>query len=166
MIQDVARDGGGRLPFVDEHMIRIDASRALVWAALRSHVESSLNLRDRHPLAWILGTEPRSGFAVDAAVPSELMRLIGRHRFSRYALTFVLSGTPKGPTLLRAQSCAAVPGLYGRMYRLAVIGTGCHRLATRHILRAIERKTRRLDLREVARAAKLLSEELDDADTS
>ncbi|WP_208322685.1 hypothetical protein [Salinibacterium sp. ZJ454] len=159
-------DGGGTLPFVDEHVIRIDASRALVWAALRNHVESSLNLGDRHPLVWILGTEPRSGFAVNAAVPSEFMRLIGRHRLSRYSLTFVLSGTPKGPTLLRAQSCAAFPGLFGRIYRLAVIGTGSHQLATRHILRAIERKTRRLDLREVARAAKLLSEELDDADTS
>lgn len=145
MIQGVDMDSGSTLPFVDEHVIRIDASRTLVWAAMRIHAESSLHLGDRHPLVWMLGTEPRSGFAVVAAAPSEFMRLTGRHRFSRYALTFVLSGPPKGPTLLRAQSCAAFPGLHGRLYRFAVIGTRGHRVATRHILRAISRRARRLD---------------------
>jgi hypothetical protein len=32
------------------------------------------------------------------------------------------------------------PGLHGRLYRLLVIGSGGHGVATRHILRSISRK--------------------------
>lgn len=42
------------LPIVEEHQIRVAASRGLVWTALRRHVDSSLGVGESHPLAWLL----------------------------------------------------------------------------------------------------------------
>jgi hypothetical protein len=68
------------------------------------------------------------------AEPGRRLALRGRHRFSNYALTFVLDGDR-----LRAQTHAAFPGVPGRLYRAAVIGSGGHRLVTRRLLRQIAR---------------------------
>jgi hypothetical protein len=43
------------------------------------------------------------------------------------------------PSRLRAETHAAFPGLLGRLYRAAVIGSGGHRLVTRRLLRQIAR---------------------------
>ena len=65
--------------------------------------------------------------------------LSGRHRFSRYAL--VLEIDPSGEqTVLRARTFAAFPGPHGRVYRLLVISSRAHVVATRRILASI-RKT-------------------------
>ncbi len=133
------------LPYIDEHSRRIDASPDAVWAAL-----SSVLGRDRGAgaLARILGCDPARGtasfagrpgdavpgFRVVDAEPGRRLALRGRHRFARYALTFVLDGDR-----LRATTHAAFPGVLGRLYRAAVIGTGAHRLVTRQLLRQIAR---------------------------
>ena len=127
---------GGDLPHIDDHEVRIDAPVDVVFPVLRRYVGSSLGTTEGHPLARLLGTDPPSGFAVAEVVPDRLVRLAGRHRFSRYQLVFELDAV-EGGTALRARSYAEFPGLHGRAYRAAVIGTRAHVLATRHILRSI-----------------------------
>lgn len=106
------------------------------------------------PLARLLGTDPASatpsfegrpgetlpGFQVVDAEPCHRLTLQGRHRFSRYRLTFLLDDDR-----LRAQSHAAFPGLHGALYRAAVISSGGHRIVTRRILRQIEKRARDAD---------------------
>jgi hypothetical protein len=145
------------LPYVDEHAVTIAAPRDRVWAALRQYATTSIGVPGGHPLARILGTDPRSGFRVAETVPGTRLTLAGRHRFSRYTLVFELrDAAPAGPlppdstvppdstlppdiTVLTATTRAAFPGARGQAYRALVIGTRAHVLATRHMLRAVRR---------------------------
>jgi hypothetical protein len=138
----------GELPFVDEHATRIAAPRDVVWPALQRYVERWLRAAEDHPLTRVLGTEPRAGFAIAERVAPERLALAGRHRFARYRLVFELADAPGGATELRALTFAAFPGARGRVYRLLVIGTRGHVLATRHLLRG----ARRASLRAAERA--------------
>lgn len=131
---------GSDLPYVDEHRIHIDAPRDVVWAALRRYVDSLLYERRGSPLGRLLGTEPRAGFEVASAVPAQQLSMAGRHRFSRYRLVFELADIPNGETLLGARTYAAFPGLRGRVYRALLISSGAHVVATRHILRSVQRR--------------------------
>ncbi len=131
----------GELPFVDEHTIRIAASRQLVWTALQRYVATSLRVVEGAALARILGTQPPTGFEVFESRPTERLTLVGRHRFSRYMLAFDLTEASDGITRLRAETYAAFPGVRGRVYRTLVIGTRAHVIATRHVLRSIRRLT-------------------------
>ncbi|WP_019927039.1 hypothetical protein [Nocardia sp. BMG111209] len=101
--------------------------------------------------ATVIGTEPRSaggtlpelgatvpGFAVTESAPDDHLTLAGRHRFSRYRLSFHLAADPAG-TILTARSAAAFPGLYGLGYRMLVIRSGAHRMIVRRMLRDIAR---------------------------
>lgn len=137
------------LPFVDEHQVLIPAPPSAVWAALGEQVGG---LRGGGALAWLLGTTPRRasgvplvpgatvpGFAVAAVEPERLVRLVGRHRFSRYALTFTLAAAPGGTTV-GARTEAAFPGPHGRAYRLLVITSGAHRLAVARLLRDVRQR--------------------------
>jgi hypothetical protein len=135
------------LPFVDEHTMKITASRDAVWTALQRYVVESLRVGDGGPLAKILGTQPPAGFELSESRPTERLTLVGRHRFSRYMLAFDLVDAGDGITLLSAKTYAAFPGVHGRVYRILVIGTRTHVIATRHILRSI----RRLAVRPTAR---------------
>ena len=127
------------LPYIDEHAITVSAPREQVWAALNRYVESSLSRAEGSPLTKILGTEPRGGFEVAEALPTESLTLVGRHRFSRYMLVFELANGVDEATQLRAKSYAAFPGLHGRVYRALVIGTRLHVLATNRLLSSIRR---------------------------
>lgn len=134
------------LPYIDEHSQRMDAPPAAVWAALSKVLRRQMGASAK--LARILGCDPAQGtsefagrtgdavpgFRVVEAEPGRRLELRGRHRFSNYALTFVLEGDR-----LSAQTNAEFPGLLGRLYRAAVIGTGGHRLVTRHLLRQVAR---------------------------
>jgi hypothetical protein len=133
-----------RLPYIDEHATAAGGSRADVWAALLRGLRGEL--AGGAPIARLLGCDPATasarfdgrvgdaipGFRVVESEPGRRLALQGRHRFSRYRLTFVLADGQ-----LRAQTHAAFPGLRGRLYRAAVIGTGGHRIATRLLLRRI-----------------------------
>jgi hypothetical protein len=129
------------LPYVDEHTLTIPVPRERAWAALRQYV-TALGLPAL--LASILGTEPREGFAVVEEIPSDKITLAGRHRFARYKLVFELEEAEAAATVLRAKSYAAFPGLRGRGYRLLVIGSRGHVLATRRLLRAVARLSLRV----------------------
>jgi hypothetical protein len=135
------------LPFIDEHSERIDAPADAVWAALLRVLRG---LGGSSRLARILGCDPAGGtaefagrpgeavpgFRVVEAEPGRRLALRGRHRFANYALTFVLDGGR-----LHARTHAEFPGLRGRLYRAAVIGSGGHRIITRRLLRQVARAT-------------------------
>jgi hypothetical protein len=140
------------LPFVDEHRVLAPASAPAVWRALAGQLPGA---GTGGVLAHLLGTEPRRasgtplaqgatipGFAVTESVPGRLVRLAGRHHFSRYSLVFTLTAQPDG-TLLSARSYAEFPGLTGRLYRLLVIDSGGHRILMARMLRDIRRRAAR-----------------------
>ena len=64
-----------------------------------------------------------AGFRVAEVHPEEMLLLTGRHRFSSYALQFVVE-THDGATQLRALTYATFPGLLGAAYRAVVITSG------------------------------------------
>ena len=135
--------GVDQLPFIDEHTQRIDALPEVVWAAL------SRMLRGMERARWwarVLGCDPVTvtpgfsgqrgetvpGFRVAESEPGRRLALRGRHRFAHYALTFVFDGHQ-----LRALTHAEFPGVLGKLYRTAVIGTGAHAVVTRRMLRKV-----------------------------
>jgi hypothetical protein len=127
-----------RLPFVDVHTVHVAAPPAEVWASLEHHVGKSLRFPPGHPLPRVLNAQPRTGFDVAERSPTSRLRLVGRHRFSDYALEFDLEGVSDG-TFLRAKTFAVFPGIRGRVYRALVIGSGGHRLLVRRFLRSVSR---------------------------
>jgi hypothetical protein len=140
-----------QLPYLDEHTTAIAAGIDDVWLVLietldrtfsRIHATSYARaIRCADPTAS--GPRPLAegstipGFRVAAATPGSELVLEGRHRFSTYALIFRLEQVNAGRSRLRAESRAAFPGLAGRVYRLLVVGTGGHVIATRRLLSAI-----------------------------
>ena len=132
------------LPFVDEHSVAVSSPAAAVWAALLEVLRRQMG--GSATFARALGCEPATGTAAFAGRPGETvpgfrvaeaeagrrLALRGRHRFADYALTFLLDGDR-----LRARTHATFPGLAGRLYRAAVIGSGGHRLITRRLLRRV-----------------------------
>jgi hypothetical protein len=139
-------DAAAALPYVDEQTMQVRAAREPVWRALDDYAHTSVGISARHPLGLLLGTRPRSGFAVAATTPGEQVTLEGRHRFSVYRLVLdVGDGPSPGTTTLRATTHAAFPGPHGRAYRLLVIGSGVHVVATTRILHAIGRRAEAVD---------------------
>jgi hypothetical protein len=63
--------------------------------------------------------------------------LAGRHRFSSYALTFVVEDRGDGRSTLRALTNAAFPGPHGSAYRALVIGSGAHKRLVRSMVAGI-----------------------------
>ena len=134
------------LPYVDEHSQRVEAPGDVVWTALLEVLRRQLG--GSASIARLLACDPAQGTAEFAGRPGETvpgfrvveadsgrrLALRGRHRFADYALTFVIEGGR-----LRARTHAAFPGVRGRLYRAAVIGSGAHRLVTRRLLRQIAR---------------------------
>jgi hypothetical protein len=127
------------LPLIDVHEIVIRAPRSVVFAAVERHAATYLRVGRRNPLGAVLGAQARSGFAREAGAIDERVVLGGRHRFARYRLTFELDGDLMGPTRLVAKSYGVFPGVHGRMYRAAVIGSRGHVVVMKRILRSIER---------------------------
>jgi hypothetical protein len=141
-----------RLPYIDEHSIRIGATPEQVWRVLvpqlrglGGSIPSPIKrLLALDPAEWrgewrgeVEGGDTLPGFAVAEARPPERLALRGRHRFSSYALIFELDPTGAGSCTLRAQTRARFPGLSGRAYRALVIGSRGHRLIVRRLLRSV-----------------------------
>jgi hypothetical protein len=82
---------------------------------------------------------------VTRAVRPEILRLEGRHRFSRYALTFRLREAGNATTVT-AESRAEFPGMAGTAYRALVVGTGGHVVAVRRLLARIAAEVTRYDV--------------------
>jgi len=139
-----------QLPYIDEHLQRVDAPADVLWTALLKVLRREMG--GGAPVARILGCDPAQGtaefagrlgdavpgFRVVETEPGRRLALRGRHRFANYALTFVFDGD-----LLRAQTHAEFPGVLGRLYRAAVIGSGGHRFVTRRLLRQVDDRVAR-----------------------
>jgi hypothetical protein len=134
------------LPFVDEHTLLVPAANATVWRCLVVQIP---RFASGGGFARLLGAQPSRasggplgagatlpGFEVAQAVAGHRLVLVGRHRFSRYALTVTLSQQPEG-TMLSARTQAEFPGFRGAAYRLLVIGSGIHALLVARLLRTI-----------------------------
>lgn len=130
-----------QLPYIDEHVVAVDAPRKPVWTALQRYTTSLLRSVERNPLLVLLGLKPRAGFAVTDSTEQRRIVLDGRHRFSNYRLVFELTDAPGGGTVVHAHSYAAFPGVHGRAYRALVIGSRLHVVATNYMLRAIRAGT-------------------------
>lgn len=142
------------LPFVDEHALAVQAPREPVWQALLEVVSTGSEGRGPATFARLLGCQPATasgprpievgstvpGFAVTEAERASRLVLAGRHRFSRYELVFTLREDARSGTRLGAESWAVFPGIHGRAYRAAVIGTRGHVVAVRRILAAVARR--------------------------
>lgn len=138
------------LPFIDVHAVDIAADPETVWEAILHAFGKSFNSAAATRGARLLGcadTEaggpplPTPGAAVpgfhveSADRPRELV-MAGRHRFSRYALTFHLEPRD-GHTTLRAETRATFPGPHGAVYKTLVIHSRGHVVATRRILHVV-----------------------------
>ena len=146
-----------RLPHVDEHSTTIDSDPGATWGALLRAAEAMVSGGPAPRLARLLGcadvdaSGPRPlavgsavpGFHVAVAEPPRELALVGRHRFSDYALILRIDDLGDGRTRLRAETRAEFPGLKGRAYRAMVIGTRGHVLVTRRILGAVKRRAER-----------------------
>lgn len=144
------------LPRIDEHAVDTLAPPEVVWAILPRGLEAALGHRRARRLARLLGCRERGaaepfraepgatlpGFRVGFAEPPHALGLEGRHRFSRYALTFRIEPRGDGSTV-RAETRAAFPGLRGRLYRALVVGSGGHVIVTRRILESLARRAER-----------------------
>jgi hypothetical protein len=135
------------LPFVDEHVVDTPAAPAEVWRAVVATFEHQsagaaqyARLVGADPL-HATGTMPElgaavAGFRVAEVHPGEMLLLTGRHRFSSYALQFVVQAHD-GATRLHALTYATFPGLLGAAYRAVVITSGAHRLVVGRMLRGV-----------------------------
>jgi hypothetical protein len=128
-------------PLVDERRVVAGAPADAVWASVVRHFTAPRRRGRADLLAVVLGAEPRGegtmpGFGVAEEAPPRRLRLAGRHRFSRYALEFVVTPGPGG-TALSARTYAEFPGPHGAAYRALVIRSGVHAVVTRRMLRQL-----------------------------
>jgi hypothetical protein len=160
---DVAESGGAGeralddLPWVDEHASEIDAPASVAWPALLRTVERMTAGGAAPRYARAVGCAdveaggPRPlevgstfpGFHVAELAPERSLGLAGSHRFSNYALVFRLEPLGGRRTRLVAETRAEFPGLTGRAYRAAVIGTRMHVLVVRRVLRGVAHRAER-----------------------
>ena len=141
------------VPFVDEHSVVINAPAEAVWETLVLQVSGLFGGGLAPRYARVVGCDDRTaggrrplaegstmpGFHVEVFTPPSELILAGRHRFSTYVLRFRVEAIHTTQSRLRAETRAAFPGLAGGLYRLAVIGTGGHKVAVRKILTRVKR---------------------------
>lgn len=127
------------LPYIDQHVISVNANRADTWSALLM-----LWCRDPHDASAVRAPF----FSLDETMPMQRFALTGRHLFAVYRLVFELDDLydpddgAAAHTRLSARSWADFPGVHGKVYRALVIGTGGHRIAVRRLLRCIAANAR------------------------
>ncbi|MFI2366216.1 SRPBCC family protein [Promicromonospora sp. NPDC019610] len=147
---DAGPGGVGPRRYRDVHATTVGAPPEAVWPAVLDQVEvlgtpawyvRLIGCRDRGPA----GPRPLTagsvvpGFRVRAADPPDRLVLDGVHRFSVYTLTFRLVPDAAG-TRVEAHTDATFPGVLGAVYRLLVIDSGIHKIATRSIVTRVRRR--------------------------
>jgi hypothetical protein len=144
------------LPLIDEHTTVVASDADTVWHELGELLDHSFGRGRSARIARLLGCADRTpsgphpltegsslhGFRVAVADPGRELTLVGRHRFSMYALIFHLDEQCPGRTRLRAETRARFPGPAGAVYRGLVIGTGGHAMAVRHMLTTVRKRAR------------------------
>jgi hypothetical protein len=131
------------LPFIDEHRTHVDATAERTWDAVVRLARGRLGRPAPCAFVALWRLEPVSGFAVAEETAPRHLALRGHHRFSRYELAFDIEPGPDGVTL-SARTSAVFPGIAGRAYRAAVIGSGGHGIVVRRMLAQIARAAQEL----------------------
>ena len=140
------------LSFIDRHCVRVSASPDTVWVALAQTLTRGFGGAGKSLFARILGCDDVAvkgsplaegstvvGFHVTETQPERRVVLAGRHRFSRYPLTFEFDGRT-----LCATTHAEFPGYHGALYKLLVVGSGGHVLVVRRLLVSTQRRSEEL----------------------
>ncbi len=139
------------LPLIDEHTHVTDMPPERAWASLVEMLGRVTGGTSAKRYARLIGCDPVAsdgafpaeggtipGFRVAHGEPPRAITLCGRHRFADYTFEFQLEPVAcGGSTRVRAVTRAEFPGVAGRVYRLAVIGSGGHAMAVRRMLRAL-----------------------------
>jgi hypothetical protein len=137
------------LPHIDTHAVKVAAPPEAVWDGIQA-VLSRFGGPVARTYAHLIGCEDADrapvGFHVADASRPDTIVLAGRHRFSNYELRLLIAPDGAGSSL-SAETRAEFPGLLGRGYRLAVIGSGGHRVLTRRLLGVFKRRAERDRLR-------------------
>ncbi|MGH2957418.1 MAG: YybH family protein [Solirubrobacterales bacterium] len=141
------------LPPVDEHSTEVRAGADRAWEALIATLPRAFDTALSRRMASVLGCVYRRsrgdpsvigstlpGFVVARSVRPSTLALLGRHRFSSYALVFRLDELGPGRSRLSGETRAEFPGAKGRAYRGLVIGTGGHVRVVKRILAAVARR--------------------------
>lgn len=143
----------GELPYIDEHAIEVGASAERAWDAVGATMGGGAPSPVVRAGARVLGCRDVDvrgdalvagstfpGWRVAEAARPERLVYEGRHRFSRYMLTYRID--PLGPrrSRVRAETRAAFPGPAGSAYRAMVIGTRMHVVALRRMLGSIRQR--------------------------
>ncbi|MFD3310870.1 hypothetical protein [Streptomyces sp. NPDC058694] len=142
------------LPYRDEHTTVVAAGADDLWRSLGDTLDRSFSRPGASGYARLVGCADRTasgprplaegsafpGFRVATAVPGRELVLVGRHRFSSYALIFRLEPAGTGRSRLTAETRATFPGPAGGLYRLLVLGTGGHAVVVRRLLAAVRRR--------------------------
>jgi hypothetical protein len=141
------------LPYVDEHTTVVASDADTVWRELTTLMDRTFSRGRSVGIVHWLGCADRApsgprplavgstlrGFRVAVADPGRELALVGRHRFSSYALVFHLDEAGPGRTRVRAETRAGFPGPAGAIYRRLVIGTGGHAILVRRMLTAVRK---------------------------
>ncbi len=138
-------DTSRELPFIDEHSREVAASAEAAWDAVNHVVRRSFSGQAKSAVARVLCcTETElTGFRVAASRPPEVLELQGRHRFSAYELNFYVESLGPERSRVRAETRATFPGLAGRAYEAAVMGSRGHVAAVNSLLGATAARAER-----------------------
>jgi SnoaL-like domain len=144
------------LPHVDDHAIEVTAGPDRTWEALVETLPRAFDTRLARRSAGLLGAAHRRadgdpsvigstlpGFIVARSVRPATLALQGQHRFSRYALVFLIDELDSGHSRLRAETRAEFPGARGRLYWSLLAASRGHVRSVRSILKAVERRADR-----------------------
>jgi hypothetical protein len=141
------------LPHVDDHSIEVAAGADRTWEALVETLPRAFDSGLARRGAALLGTAHRRaqgepsvigstlpGFVVARSVRPAILALLGQHRFSRYALVFLIDELDSGHSRLRAETRAEFPGVRGRIYWALLNTSRGHVRSVRRILKAVSRR--------------------------
>ena len=132
-----------RLPLIDKLCIGFSATPEAVWGAIFEVIRAKMN--GNIGMAQFLKAVPVKstikfnalgdtvpGFEIIEVEANKKLVLKGRHRFSKYQLTFTIESNR-----LCAQTHARFPGLLGAVYKALVIYSGAHESVTKSLLKQI-----------------------------
>jgi hypothetical protein len=144
------------LPRVGDDSIEVAAGPERTWEALVETVPRAFDSRRARRSAGLLGAAHREahgepsvigstlpGFIVARSVRPATLALLGQHRFSRYALVFLIDELDSGHSRLRAETRAEFPGVSGRVYRALLAASRVPTRTVRQILVAVSRRANR-----------------------